>query len=84
MSGHSKWPLSSTRRRLRTPQRGKTFTRIIKEITIAARSGGDPDGKSAVRSAVLAGQGGEHAVGQTSRKRSSRHRRNPRAAQIDD
>ncbi len=35
-------------------KRGKMFTRIIKEITIAARSGGDPDGNPRLRSAVLA------------------------------
>jgi YebC/PmpR family DNA-binding regulatory protein len=35
-------------------KRGKTFTRIIKEIMIAARSGGDPDGNPRLRTAVLA------------------------------
>jgi len=35
-------------------KRGKSFTRIIKEITIAARSGGDPDGNPRLRTAILA------------------------------
>src|SRR6202020_2637954 len=35
-------------------KRGKVFTRIIKEITIAAKSGGDPDGTPRLRTAILA------------------------------
>ncbi len=35
-------------------KRGKAFTRLIKEITIAARSGGDPDGNPRLRTAILA------------------------------
>jgi YebC/PmpR family DNA-binding regulatory protein len=35
-------------------KRGKSFTRIIKEIMIAARSGGDPDGNPRLRTAILA------------------------------
>ncbi|MEO8369666.1 MAG: YebC/PmpR family DNA-binding transcriptional regulator, partial [Candidatus Solibacter sp.] len=35
-------------------KRGKSFTRIIKEITIAARNGGDPDGNPRLRTAILA------------------------------
>src|SRR5712675_2262549 len=34
------------------PKRGKQFTKIIKEITIAARSGGDPDGNPRLRTAI--------------------------------
>jgi YebC/PmpR family DNA-binding regulatory protein len=36
------------------PSAGKAFTRLIKEIMIAARSGGDPDGNPRLRTAILA------------------------------
>ena len=45
---------SSTKRRPLDAKRGKAFTRIIKEITIAARNGGDPDGNPRLRTAILA------------------------------
>ncbi|MGA3258945.1 MAG: YebC/PmpR family DNA-binding transcriptional regulator [Bryobacteraceae bacterium] len=54
MSGHSKWATIKHKKAATDAKRGKTFTRIIKEITIAARSGGDPDGNPRLRSAVLA------------------------------
>jgi YebC/PmpR family DNA-binding regulatory protein len=53
MSGHSKWATIKHKKAATDAKRGKTFTRIIKEITIAARSGGDPDGNPRLRSAVL-------------------------------
>jgi YebC/PmpR family DNA-binding regulatory protein len=54
MSGHSKWATIKHKKAATDAKRGKAFTRIIKEITIAARSGGDPDGNPRLRSAVLA------------------------------
>ena len=54
MSGHSKWATIKHKKAALDAKRGKSFTRIIKEITIAARSGGDPDGNPRLRSAVLA------------------------------
>jgi len=54
MSGHSKWATIKHKKAALDAKRGKTFTRIIKEITIAARSGGDPDGNPRLRTAVLA------------------------------
>ena len=45
MSGHSKWATIKHKKAATDAKRGKSFTRIIKEITIAARNGGDPDGK---------------------------------------
>src|SRR5580704_12593717 len=54
MSGHSKWATIKHKKAATDAKRGKTFTRIIKEITIAARSGGDPDGNPRLRTAVLA------------------------------
>jgi len=55
MSGHSKWATIKHKKGALDAKRGKAFTRLIKEITIAARSGGgDPDGNPRLRSAVAA------------------------------
>src|SRR4030081_4164655 len=54
MSGHSKWATIKHKKAALDAKRGKSFTRIIKEIMIAARSGGDPDMNPRLRSAVLA------------------------------
>lgn len=54
MSGHSKWHTIKHKKGALDAKRGKIFTRIIKEITIAARSGGDPDGNPRLRTAIIA------------------------------
>ena len=54
MSGHSKWATIKHKKAALDAKRGKAFTRLIKEISIAARSGGDPDGNPRLRSAILA------------------------------
>ena len=54
MSGHSKWATLKHKKAALDAKRGKMFTRLIKEIVIAARSGGDPDGNPRLRTAVLA------------------------------
>jgi YebC/PmpR family DNA-binding regulatory protein len=54
MSGHSKWATIKHKKAATDAKRGKAFTRIIKEITIAARNGGDPDSNPRLRTAVLA------------------------------
>jgi YebC/PmpR family DNA-binding regulatory protein len=54
MSGHSKWATIKHKKAAQDAKRGRLFTRIIKEITIAARSGGDPDSNPRLRTAVLA------------------------------
>jgi len=54
MSGHSKWATIKHKKAALDAKRGKTFTRIIKEIMIAARSGGDPDANPRLRTAILA------------------------------
>src|SRR5271163_2984699 len=54
MSGHSKWATIKHKKGALDAKRGKTFTRLIKEITIAAKSGGDPDGNPRLRTAILA------------------------------
>jgi YebC/PmpR family DNA-binding regulatory protein len=57
MSGHSKWATIKHKKAATDAKRGKMFTRIIKEITIAARGGGDPDGNPRLRTAILAAKG---------------------------
>jgi len=54
MSGHSKWATIKHKKGALDAKRGKIFTRLIKEITIAARAGGDPDKNPRLRTAVLA------------------------------
>jgi YebC/PmpR family DNA-binding regulatory protein len=54
MSGHSKWATIKHKKAALDAKRGKSFTRLIKEITIAARNGGDPDGNPRLRTAILA------------------------------
>jgi YebC/PmpR family DNA-binding regulatory protein len=54
MSGHSKWATIKHKKAALDAKRGKTFTRVIKEITIAARAGGDPDSNPRLRTAILA------------------------------
>jgi len=53
MSGHNKWSTIKHRKGAQDAKRGKVFTKIIKEITIAARmGGGDPGGNPRLRRAV--------------------------------
>jgi len=55
MSGHSKWATIKHKKGALDAKRGKIFTRLIKEIMIAAKGGGgDPDGNARLRTAVLA------------------------------
>ncbi len=54
MSGHSKWATIKHKKAALDKKRGKLFTRLIKEITIAARDGGDADANPRLRTAVLA------------------------------
>ncbi|HLJ45565.1 MAG TPA: YebC/PmpR family DNA-binding transcriptional regulator [Bryobacteraceae bacterium] len=54
MSGHSKWATIKHKKAALDAKRGKAFTSIIKEIMIAARSGGDPDGNPRLRTAITA------------------------------
>ena len=54
MSGHSKWSTIKRKKGANDAKRGKIFTRLIKEITVAARSGGgDPEGNPRLRSAII-------------------------------
>jgi YebC/PmpR family DNA-binding regulatory protein len=55
MSGHSKWATIKHKKGATDAKRGRIFTRLIKEITIAAKGGGgDPDGNPRLRTAILA------------------------------
>ncbi len=58
MSGHSKWASIKHKKGALDAKRGKIFTKIIKEITVAARiGGGDPDGNPRLRTAILTAKG---------------------------
>jgi YebC/PmpR family DNA-binding regulatory protein len=53
MAGHSKWANVQHRKNRQDAKRGKIFTRLIREITVAARlGGGDPDSNPRLRLAV--------------------------------
>lgn len=52
MSGHSKWSTIKRKKAANDAKRGKMFTRLAREITIAAREGGDPETNFALRLAV--------------------------------
>ena len=53
MSGHNKWSTIKHKKGAADAKRGRVFTKLIKEITIAARlGGGDPDGNPRLRSAI--------------------------------
>ena len=55
MSGHSKWSTIKHKKGRADAKRGKVFTKIIREITVAAREGGgDADSNPRLRSAVAA------------------------------
>ncbi|MCX5856302.1 MAG: YebC/PmpR family DNA-binding transcriptional regulator [Deltaproteobacteria bacterium] len=55
MSGHSKWSTIKRKKGAIDAKRGKIFTKIIKEITLAARiGGGDPEANARLRQAVAA------------------------------
>ena len=55
MSGHSKWSSIKHKKGAADARRGKIFTKLIKEITVAARlGGGDPDGNPRLRAAIAA------------------------------
>jgi YebC/PmpR family DNA-binding regulatory protein len=53
MSGHSKWATIRRKKGKVDAERGRVFTRLIRELTIAARhGGGDPDGNPRLRTAI--------------------------------
>ncbi len=53
MAGHSKWKQIKHKKAAQDAKRGQQFTKLIKEITVAARQGGgDPDGNPRLRTAI--------------------------------
>jgi YebC/PmpR family DNA-binding regulatory protein len=59
MSGHSKWHSIKHKKGALDAKRGKLFTKFIKEITVAARTGGgDPEGNARLRKAILDAKAG--------------------------
>src|SRR5215203_5679844 len=59
MSGHSKWHSIKHKKGALDAKRGKLFTKFIKEITVAARTGGgDPEGNARLRKAILDAKNG--------------------------
>ena len=53
MAGHSKWANIQHRKGRQDAKRGKVFTKLIKEITVAAKmGGGDPNGNPRLRLAM--------------------------------
>ena len=52
MSGHSKWSTIKRKKGAADAKRGAIFTRLAREISIAAREGGDPDSNFRLRLAV--------------------------------
>lgn len=58
MSGHSKWSTIKRKKGAQDAKRSKLFSKVIKELTVAARAGGgDPDGNPRLRAAVQAAKG---------------------------
>ena len=54
MSGHSKWATIKHKKGLADAKRGQKFTKLIKEITVAAKVGGpDPDSNATLRTSIL-------------------------------
>ncbi len=54
MSGHSKWATIKPKKGALDAKRGKIFTRLLKEIAVAAKGGGNPDSNARLRTAILA------------------------------
>jgi YebC/PmpR family DNA-binding regulatory protein len=52
MSGHSRWSQIKRKKGKADVQRGKLFSKILREITVAARSGGDPKGNMRLKAAI--------------------------------
>lgn len=52
MAGHSKWANIKHRKGAQDAKRGKIFTKLIREISVAAKNGGDPASNPSLRSAI--------------------------------
>ncbi|WP_346838969.1 YebC/PmpR family DNA-binding transcriptional regulator [Microbulbifer sp. SAOS-129_SWC] len=52
MAGHSKWANIKHRKAAQDAKRGKVFTKIIRELTVAAKAGGNPDDNPTLRATI--------------------------------
>ena len=58
MSGHSKWSTIKHKKAVKDARRGKMFTKLIKDLSIAARIGGsEPSANPRLRTAIAAAKG---------------------------
>lgn len=57
MSGHSKWSTIKRKKGAEDAKRGKIFTRLARDITVAARSNGDPNANPTLRMAIEKARG---------------------------
>ena len=58
MSGHSKWATTKHKKAVIDAKRGKLFAKLIKNIEVAARTGGgDPSGNPTLSDAIAEGEG---------------------------
>src|SRR5438874_1076077 len=63
MAGHSKWKQIKRKKAVTDARRGALFTKLIREITIAAKQGGgDPAGNARLRTAIDAAAGRLHLI----------------------
>jgi hypothetical protein len=70
MSGHSKWATIKHKKGALDAKRGKLFTKLIKELTVAARmGGGDPGGNPRLRKAIDNAKGQSMPAGPSSSSR---------------
>ena len=53
MSGHNKWSTIKHKKGIADAKRGQKFTKLIKEISVAAKNGSDPESNAALRTAIL-------------------------------
>ena len=75
MSGHSKWSTIKHKKAAQDAKRGAMFTKVIKELTVAARmGGGDVDMNPRLRTAVLKAKDGQHAPGYDATRYREGHR----------
>ena len=76
MAGHSKWANIKHRKAAADAKKGKVFTRLIKEITVAAKlGGGDPNIEPAAAPDARQGARGQHDQGQRAARDQARHGR---------
>ena len=82
MSGHSKWATIKHKKGALDAKRGKLFTKLIRELTIAAKmGGGDPGGNPRLRSAIADAKG-QSMPGDTIKRADPARRRRDRGGVV--